>query len=515
MKFNKDVTPDEFAKLNKLLSSFEKKEVKKIGNNVQDLMYAAKLAEHIKNLEDFSGHLKWFKEGTNLSFDAYPRHKLFLDCTAKYRQTLFMAANQLGKTQVASIALSSWATGIYHSRWKGRVFEKPIRAWAVGDTSQTARDILQAKLLGPIGSWGTGMIPKNCIVDVVTKPNTGGLADSIYVKHVPTNGVSRISLKSYEQGQKAFQGEVVDVIWLDEEPTGKDAEFIYSECLQRLFNSDGAMIITFTPLHGLTPLVMRFKEEADIVADESDLAKEFKPKALVQAGWEHAGHITPQMIEEFKSQCPPHLLDARMNGNPTMGSGNVYPISRSVIEVDPFQIPRHWKRVCGLDVGFKVTAAEFLAIDPDNDVVYLVDEYRGENQNPASNAAGIRHRTGSWMPVMIDPASNGRSQVDGTKLIVEYRKEGLDVRPADNAVEAGIFNIWNRLQTGRLKIFKTCQHTLKEYEMYRRDVNGKIVKSNDHHMDALRYAVMSLQHAKFEHVSDPYGNYEYKNPYQF
>ena len=78
MKFNKDVTPDEFAKLNKLLSSFEKKEVKKIGNNVQDLMYAAKLAEHIQQLEDFSGHLKYFKPDGPLSIEKYPRHDSFL-----------------------------------------------------------------------------------------------------------------------------------------------------------------------------------------------------------------------------------------------------------------------------------------------------------------------------------------------------------------------------------------------------------------------------------------------------
>ena len=165
-------------------------------------------------------------------------------------------------------------------------------------------------------------------------------------------------------------------------------------------------------------------------------------RALIQSGWAHAPHLSQADIEDMKRSTPPHLIDARMNGNPTMGAGNVYPIPRSMIECDPFQVPSYWKRLAGLDVGFSVSAAVFMAHDTQNDVVYVYDEYHGEKQNPASNAAGIRHRTGKWMPIMIDPASRGRSQVDGVKLITEYRKEDLDVRPADNAVEAGIFAVW-------------------------------------------------------------------------
>jgi hypothetical protein len=43
------------------------------------------------------------------------------------------------------------------------------------------------------------------------------------------------------------------------------------------------------------------------------------------------------------------------------------------------------------------------------------------------------------------------------------------------------------MQTGQLKIFNTLVYTLKELRLYRRDVKGKIVKSNDHLMDDMRY----------------------------
>jgi len=237
-------------------------------------------------------------------------------------------------------------------------------------------------------------------------------------------------------------------------------------------------------------------------------------RALVQCGWKHARHLSPEAIKDMIATTPPHLLDARMNGNPTMGSGNVYPVPRAMIEIPPIQLQPFWKRIAGLDVGFKVTAAVFLAHDTDNDIVYVYDEYFGIQQNAATNASAMWHRCKDRIPIMIDPASRGRSQNDGTKLIMEYRKEGLDVRAADNAVEAGILAVWDRLSTGRMKIFSTCVNLLKEYELYRRDINGKIIKESDHGVDGLRYSTLGLRQAKFPQ-DRAYDAHEYKHPYKF
>ena len=32
--------------------------------------------------------------------------------------------------------------------------------------------------------------------------------------------------------------------------------------------------------------------------------------------------------------------------------------------------------------------------------------------------------------------------------------------PAQNAVEAGIYNVWQRLSGGKLKVFKSCRNLL-------------------------------------------------------
>jgi hypothetical protein len=58
-------------------------------------------------------------------------------------------------------------------------------------------------------------------------------------------------------------------------------------------------------------------------------------------------------------------------------------------------------------------------------------------------------------------------------------------------VESGIYEVWQRLSTGRIKVFKSCLNLLSEYRIYRRDDKGRVVKENDHALDALRYLVMS------------------------
>jgi hypothetical protein len=48
-----------------------------------------------------------------------------------------------------------------------------------------------------------------------------------------------------------------------------------------------------------------------------------------------------------------------------------------------------------------------------------------------------------------------------------------------------------RMSSGRLKVFDTLQNWLTEFRIYRRDQKGRILKENDHLLDATRYLVMS------------------------
>lgn len=211
---------------------------------------------------------------------------------------------------------------------------------------------------------------------------------------------------------------------------------------------------------------------------------------LVQAGWEDVPHLDVKTKAELLAATPPHLRDARSKGAPSLGSGAIYPVAESEIVVAPFALPDYWPRCYGLDVGWNRTAAIWLARDPNIDVVYAYAEhYRGQAE-PLIHAEAIKAR-GAWVPGVIDPASRGRSQIDGEQLLGLYRQHGLSLTTADNAVEAGIYDVWSRLSTGRLKLFSSCLNLLAEYRLYRRDERGRIVKQHDHLMDALRYGVRS------------------------
>ena len=242
-------------------------------------------------------------------------------------------------------------------------------------------------------------------------------------------------------------------------------------------------------------------------------------KRVVFASWSDVPHLTEAMKAAQLADMDPHMRDARTRGIPFLGSGAVYPVETAVIEINPFPIPAHWPRAFGMDVGWQRTAAIWGALDRQSDILYLYDEHYVAEENPNTHANAILgygvkgSNRGKWIPGVIDPASNGRSQKDGTQLLEAYKNLGLDLEMAINAVDAGIHEVWLRLSSGRLKVFSHLQYFFKEYLLYRRTKEGKIVKNKarpDHLLDATRYLVISgLQRMKpvpFEPELPEYGD---------
>lgn len=211
-------------------------------------------------------------------------------------------------------------------------------------------------------------------------------------------------------------------------------------------------------------------------------------RATITATWDDVPHLDARAKAELLASTPPHLRAARSRGVPSMGSGAVYPVALEDVTVPPFAIPPYWRRGYALDVGWNRTAALWLAEDPADGVLYAYAEhYRGQAV-PVVHAEAIKAR-GDWIKGAIDPAARGRGQDGGQQLLATYVDLGLHLVLARNAVEAGIYDVWQRLELGRLRIFSTLQSLASEYRIYRRDERGHVVKSNDHMMDALRYGV--------------------------
>ena len=218
-------------------------------------------------------------------------------------------------------------------------------------------------------------------------------------------------------------------------------------------------------------------------------------KAVIMAGWDDVPHLAPEVKKELLESTPPYLRDARSKGIPSLGAGAIYQVPEEEImfDVASLQIPAWYRRSYSMDVGWNFTAVLFGGYDADQDIAYVYDGFKREKAEPEVVASGIRHRYPNkfTLPGCIDPAARGRQQADGKQLIQLYRKEGLRLVPADNAVEAGIAEVHSRLQTGRLKIARHLTDFFDEYRLYRRNELGKIVKENDHYMDSLRYYVMT------------------------
>lgn len=204
----------------------------------------------------------FYPETGPLRRELYPKHVAFLNAGAKYRERAAIAANQIGKSEgLGAFEVACHMTGQYPGWWEGRRFDKPVRVWCGGDTNFTVRDNCQTKLLGPPTAHGTGMIRKSLLGKCTKRPGVPDGIESFRVKHI-LGGESVGMFKSYDQGRKAWQGPVIDVVWMDEEPP----EDIYSEALMRTINSDGLVIVTFTPLEGWTSVVNDFLKNGVRVA---------------------------------------------------------------------------------------------------------------------------------------------------------------------------------------------------------------------------------------------------------
>lgn len=419
----------------------------------------------------------FFPETGQFRRELYVKHMQFFADGALYRERLFRAANRVGKSEAGAYEVTCHLTGLYPVWWTGKRFRRPVNCLVAGESGRLVRDSIQEKLVGPPSDIGTGMIPFDCIIERRSKSGIPDAIDTVVVKHV-SGGFSQLQFQSFDQGREAFQATARDVVWFDEEPPLP----VYTEGLTRTMTTQGIVITTFTPLKGMSETVMFL----DTKYREGKIS-------MVAASWADAPHLTEKDKADLLSAYPPHQRDARTQGIPALGSGAIYPVPESDFLIEPFILPIHWPRAYGFDVGWNKTAGIFGAYNIDEDILYLYREYYRGQAEPSIHASGMQ-AAGNWIPGVIDPASRGRGQRDGEQLYKNYQDLGLKISLAENGVEAGLFDVYQRLSTGRMKVFSHLQNWLAEYRVYRRDDHGKIVKEFDHLMDATRYLVVSGIH---------------------
>jgi phage terminase large subunit-like protein len=444
-------------------------------SHTDPITQALALLARQRDLQKFTQIDTYFCDDGPYKRELYAKHLEFFSAGATYRERAFIAANRVGKTQAGAYEVTLHLTGLYPAWWTGKRFDHPVIAWASGDTSKTSRDIIQLALYGQFHEPGGGMIPRDTILRTTTKTGIADCLETIYVQHV-SGGISEIGLKSYDQQRDSFQGTNRHVIWLDEECPYD----IYTECLLRTMVVNGMVMMTATPLLGMSDVMRSFVQPAE----------EGQSKFHIHATWDDVPHLDAAAKSALLASIPEYQREARSRGIPALGAGAIYPVSEADIVVDDFQIPEHWVRCAAIDVGWNRTACLWLAKDNETGVAYAYSEHYAGQKEPGLHADGIKAR-GDWIPMVIDPAAQGRSQADGLRLIDIYRGFGLNLSPADNSVESGIYIVWQALATGKLKLFRSLKNLFAELRMYQRDQTGSVIKKNDHLCDCLRYGMVS------------------------
>jgi len=410
------------------------------------------------------------------------------------RERLFMAGNQLGKTLAGAAECAMHLTGQYPDWWQGKRFTKPIVALAGSESYELTRDGVQRLLIGPPASeedWGTGYIPQAAIVDRTRRMGVSNALDSVSVRHV-SGGVSTLLFKAYEQGRGKWQANTVDYVWFDEEPP----EDVYFEGITRTNATRGLIAVTFTPLKGMSSVVARY------------LMEESPDRSVTTMTIEDADHYSEEDRARIIASYPPHEREARTKGIPSLGSGRIFPIEESAITCEPIDIPKTWPQIIGIDFGWDHPfGAARLAWDRDNDVIYVTGEYRQREASPIIHAASIKP-WGAWIPVAWPHDGLQHDKGSGEQLAEQYRAQGLNLTTeraifddGTNGVEAGVSEMFQRMQTGRWKVFSTCTMWLEEFRLYHRD-KGLIVKERDDVLSASRYAMMMRRFADTHRTHD-------------
>lgn len=385
--------------------------------------------------------------------------------------------------------------------------------------------------MGRPGEWGTGTIPQASILDIKRGQGVADTIDTVLIRHI-SGGISRLYFKSYEKGRSKLQGETLDFAALDEEPPLD----IYTEVLTRTNATKGLVWITFTPLLGMSEVVVMF------------LQKPTPDRVDINMTIEDVDHYTPEERARIIASYPAHEREARAKGTPILGSGRVFPIAESLISIDPIFLPDLWPRICAVDFGWDhPAAAVWLAWDRDENILYVYDAMKGREQTPNEQAVLINLR-GGWIPVAWPHDGLQTEKGSGFQLAQQYRDAGVNMlhemaqfpetgdelghKISRTSVEAGVLAMLQAFQANdpavyakqlaaakgvkplRIKVFNTLPDWFEEFRLYHRK-DGKIVKLRDDMMAATRYGYMMLRYAQtppepHKSMLDPKRSYDWQ-----
>jgi phage terminase large subunit-like protein len=413
------------------------------------------------------------------SYEAQPKQRTFHSSEDKIR--LFLGGNRSGKTTSGVLEDIYWAKGSSPYR---KVPEGPNRIRVIGVDFPNG---IQKILLPEFARW--------CPPSIL-RGHSWSSAYSPSQKTLYFDNDSFIEFMSADQELDAFAGTSRHLIHFDEEPPGD----VFNENKARTIDTAGAVILTMTPLLGLT-----------WVYDDIYMKKDEEGITVVEVSMDENEYLAKTEVDAFLQGLNAEERKARGEGKFTAIGGLIFKeFSPETHVIPPMIPPLSWEWYVSLDHGINnPTAILWHGVSPDGNIVTFSESYASDltiEQHATTIHAREAHfgRTPDYR--VIDPACRQRQAVTGDSIIAEYAKLDLHFIPGNNDVAVGISKMRSYLaldgeRKPRWYITEDCPNFIKEMQRYRyatylsskvasrSNLQEQPVKKDDHAIDSARYFI--------------------------
>lgn len=226
-------------------------------------------------------------------------------------------------------------------------------------------------------------------------------------------------------------------------------------------------------------------------------------------------HLPPGYVEQLLSTYSKERVQRDIMGSFDSFEGMIFnEFTRSVHVVEPYDLPKDWTRLVGMDHGYtNAAAAVFAAVDPDGNVIIYDEFYQREwlIEDICKKGLNPKLAKDKISAIYIDPstrATRGQTGVSDFSTYMEHLPPSVPLLTGNNKVSPGIDRVKSFLRVNpkngrsKLSIFSTCVNLIEEIGEYRwaeltasqegqKNQKEEPRKYNDHACDALRYLLMS------------------------
>jgi len=230
-----------------------------------------------------------------------------------------------------------------------------------------------------------------------------------------------------------------------------------------------------SPLHWIHKL---FYDEVDPRTGEPVKRPELYGKLKLNP-IDNIDNLPDNYIEDTLDILPPRARARFRDGQYVKAEGVIYEGFDEKCLIDRDAIPVCEFYTVGLDFGLNMAA---VLVGWAGDHVYVLADHGAYNDTASAFNKDIREDR-CWDEynyiAYCDPSGGERIQeiTNGDK--------------ANNSVEPGIDYINTKIERGEFHVARGCNGVLMEINDYIRDEKERIVKTNDHYMDAMRYGIFS------------------------